>query len=82
VITKVQRWGNSQGVRLSKELLAELDLAAGDAVDIQIHEGTLVITPARRVPGGLDLAELMSRIPEDYVPEEVDWGPPRGNEVW
>jgi antitoxin MazE len=82
VITKIQKWGNSQGLRLSKELLADVKFDVGDAVDVTAHDGSLVITQARRVRGGLDLAELVGRIPSGYEPEEVDWGPPVGREVW
>ena len=46
------------------------------------REGTIVITPVRRVRGGHDLRELVRRIPEDYVPEELDWASPVGPEVW
>ena len=82
MITKVQKWGNSQGLRLSRELLAEVRIDVGDAVDVSVHEGSLVITPARRVRGGLDLEQLVARIPEDYRAEEFDWGAPAGREVW
>ena len=80
--TKVQKWGNSQGVRLSKELLSRADIDVGDAVDIEVHDGTLVVTPVHRVRGGHDLRTLVRRIPRDYSPEELDWGPPTGREVW
>ncbi len=82
MMTKVQKWGNSQGVRLSKQLLSEADIEVGDAVDIKVREGTLVVRPARRVRGGHDLRTLVRRISEDYTPEELDWGPPAGREVW
>lgn len=82
MITKVQKWGNSQGLRLSKELLSDVRIDVGDAVDVTVHDGSLVITPARRVRGGIDLEQLVGRIPEGYKPEEVDWGPPAGREVW
>jgi antitoxin MazE len=82
MITKVQKWGNSQGLRLSKELLADVDITVGDAVDVAVRDGTLVVTPARRVRGALSLEELVSRIPKGYKPEELDWGAPVGREVW
>ncbi|MBA4370414.1 MAG: transcriptional regulator/antitoxin, MazE [Coriobacteriaceae bacterium] len=82
MITRVQKWGNSQGLRLSKELLADADVEVGDAVDVAVHDGVLVVTPVRRVRGGLSLEELVREIPADYSPEEVDWGPPVGREVW
>jgi mRNA interferase MazF len=82
MITKVQKWGNSQGLRLSKDLLSDVRIEVGDEVDVTVRDGSLVITPARRVRGGLDLQGLVARIPKGYVPEELDWGPPAGREVW
>jgi antitoxin MazE len=82
MITRVRKWGNSQGIRLAKELLSDADIGVGDAVDVTAREGTIVITPARRVRGGHDLRELVSRIPEDHLPEELDSGSPAGKEVW
>lgn len=82
MITKVQKWGNSQGLRLSKELLADVDIGVGDAVEVAVRDGALVVTPARRVRGALSLEELVSRIPKGYKPEELDWGAPAGREVW
>ena len=35
MITKVQKWGNSQGVRLSKELLSGAHINVGDALDLR-----------------------------------------------
>jgi antitoxin MazE len=82
MITKVQKWGNSQGLRLSKELLSNVDLNVGDAVEVAARDGVLVITPARRVRGGHDLRQLVKDIPADYKVEELSWGPPTGREVW
>lgn len=82
MVTRVQKWGNSQGVRLSKDVLADVGISVGDEVDVEAREGRLVVTPLRRVRGGHDLRELVSRIPKDYRPEELDWGPPVGREAW
>ena len=82
MMTRVQKWGNSQGLRLTKELLADAQMNVGDEVEVLVQEGTLVVTPLRRVRGRIDLAELVSRIPAGYQAEELDWGPPAGNEVW
>ncbi len=82
MITKVQKWGNSQGLRLSKQLLSDVEIGVGDAVDVAVRDGTLVVTPVRRVRGGHDLRELVRRIPKDYEPGELDWGHPVGRELW
>ena len=82
MITKVQKWGNSQGLRLSKELLADVRIEVGDPVDVSVQEGSLVITPARCVRGGRSLEQLVASVTKDYRPGELDWGPPAGREVW
>lgn len=82
MITRIQKWGNSQGVRLSKTLLADADMNVGDAVDVALHDGALVVTPVRRVRGGHDLRDLVRRIPKGHKSRELDWGGPTGREVW
>lgn len=82
MITKVQKWGNSQGVRLSRELLSDADIEVGDQVDVTVCDGALVVTPVRRVRGRVDLVQLVREVPADYDPGEADWGPPTGREVW
>ncbi len=82
MITKVQKWGNSQGLRLSKELLADAQILVGDAVDVAVSDGVIIVTPVRRVRGGADLAQLVREIPADYTPGETVWGPAVGKEVW
>ena len=82
MITKVQKWGNSQGVRLSKELLADVHIEVGDPVHVSVQEGSLIVTPAHRVRGGRSLEDLVARVPKDYRPGELDWGSSTGREVW
>jgi antitoxin MazE len=82
MITKVQKWGNSQGLRLSKELLSGVDVKIGDAVEVAVLDGVLVVTPVHRVRGRVDLKQLVRAMPGDYEPSELDWGPPVGREVW
>jgi antitoxin MazE len=82
MVTRIQQWGNSQGVRLSRQVLAEAGMGVGEQVDVSVHDGVVVLTPARRVRGGVTLEDLLERIPDDYEPSKVEWGPPAGGEVW
>lgn len=82
MVTKIQKWGNSQGLRLPKQVLEDARIAVGDDVDVTTRDGMIVIAPARRVRGKQSLKELVSSIPENYEPEEMDWGEPVGKEVW
>ena len=82
MVTKVQRWGNSQGLRIGKRLLEEAGIAVGDEVDVVVRDGTIMVTPVARVRGKYRLRELVARIPKDYRPEEADCGALVCKEVW
>ena len=82
MLTKVQKWGNSQGLRLTKAVLDDAQLKVGDEVDVSVQGKQIVIEPAKRIRGRYRLSELLARMPKDYQVEEVDWGPPVGKEEW
>lgn len=82
MVTKVQKWGNSQGLRLAKQMLEEARISIGDEVDVSARDGIIVITSVRRIRGKQSLKDLVSRIPENYESEEIDWGRPVGREAW
>lgn len=48
VKTHIRRMGNSQGVLIPKPLLEEIGVMAGDAVDLKVKKGRLVIAPLAR----------------------------------
>ena len=72
--TKIQRWGNSHGLRVPKEVMEAAHRVVGDAVDVRAVDGTLVVTPLRRVRGRLGLADLVAALPRDSTHAEVPWG--------
>jgi len=82
MVTKVQKWGNSQGLRLPKQVLKDARISIGDDVDVTARDGVIVIAPVRRVRGKQSLQELVSGIPKNYEPGEIDWGKPVGREAW
>jgi antitoxin MazE len=82
MLTKIQKWGNSQGVRFSQRILEEAHIATGDEVDVSVQEGRIVVSPSQRIRGRYRLAEVVARIPEGYEPGEEDWGTPAGREAW
>ena len=82
MLTKVQRWGNSQGLRFTKSILEEARIGVGDRVSVSVREGRIIVEPVATVRGRHDLKRLMSAMPEGYRADEEDWGPPAGKETW
>jgi antitoxin MazE len=79
---RIQRWGNSLAIRIPKAFAEEIGVAEDATVDISVRGGSLVVEPVRQPDEKLDLAQLVREIPEDYVTEVIDWGPPVGREIW
>ena len=82
MLAKIQKWGNSQGLRLTKSLLSDAQIDVGDEVDVSVKDGAIIISPAKRIRGRHNLKDLVARIAENYQPSEVDWGEPVGKEIW
>ena len=82
MLSKIQKWGNSQGLRFTKALLQEARINVGDEVSVSVENGRIIVEPATKVRGKYDLKELVSKIPQKYQAEELDWGKPVGKEEW
>ncbi len=82
MLAKIQKWGNSQGIRLAKNLLIDAQLGVGDEVDISVKDGIMIVKPTKMTRGKHNLKDLVGRIPKNYKTGEVDWGKPVGKEVW
>lgn len=82
MLAKIQKWGNSQGIRLTKNILTDAQIEVGDEVNLSVKNGVIVVVPAKKMRGRYKLEDLVANIPENYQNNEVDWGNPVGKEVW
>ena len=84
MIVEFRRWGNSLAVRIPKAVAEALKVSDGKRAEIKVENGTLVLRPIVK-PGRkprYTLDELLGGMTKDNVPQEADWGAPRGNGVW
>ena len=84
----LQRWGNSQGIRLPKALLDGLGLRENDRVELVQNGDSITIRPAATVPHRT-LEERLTAFYGKPVTEierletpEYDWGKAQGTEAW
>ena len=82
MLTKIQKSENSEGICFSKNILEAAQMNVGDEVQVTIQNGRIIIETATRTSRRADLKALLSQMPEDYQPEELDWGKPVGKEEW
>ena len=62
---KVQKWGNSLGIRIPKALAQEVGLETDSEVDLAALDGKLVISPV--ASGALSLRHLLSKSPRQIL---------------
>lgn len=82
MLTKIQKWGNSQGLRFTKAILEEANIEVGDEVEVSVHDGKIVVQPTQQVRGRYKIESLIAEMPAEYEVEEVDWGDTVGKEAW
>jgi antitoxin MazE len=80
--SSIQKWGNSQGIRINKEILEQSRLAVGDKVEIFAKDGKVIVQPLPEVRKRYSLEDLVSRIPKGHKISKEDFGKPVGKEKW
>lgn len=76
---KVQMWGNGLAIRIPRAFANEIHLANNSEVEISLKNGVLQVEP---VSEEVDFDKLLEKVSEDNLHELVDFGSPRGKEVW
>lgn len=77
---KVKEWGNSQGIRLPKEIRKSAGIALNEILDVTASDGVITLAkPFRHKTLEERAAEFGGKLMLDG---EYDWGEPVGREVW
>ena len=79
--TRLQRWGNSLGLRIPKAIAEEIGVEAGSIVEITIGEDNRIVVAPVTGPH-YELRDLLAKITTRNRHAEVPAGRRRGREVW
>lgn len=82
MLIKIQKSENSDRISFTKNMLEAARMNVGDEVQVTIQNGRIIIETSTRTRRRADLKTLIAQMPEDYQPEELDWGEPVGKEEW
>lgn len=74
----IVKWGNSQGVKLTSDLLRQARLQVADPVRIFHEKGRIVI---EAVKPKVSLSQLLAQIPDGDGIDLVDYDPRVGREL-
>ena len=90
MLTKIKKWGNSQGVRIPKAYLETLRITNEDDIEIFTDQEKIIIKKASSIEHvmikdrlenfyGKQIEELLSKNKDPQ--DEFDWGKPVGKEI-
>lgn len=77
--TNIQKWGNSQGIRIPKVLLDTVKWSENEQIVITADNGKLIIEKAENRK---NIKELFADYKGEYEQVDIDWGNPVGDEIW
>jgi antitoxin MazE len=75
---KVQKWGNSLGIRIPGPFAEQLNIVEGSEIELLLLEGEILLRPTRQKP---TLEKLLAGITKENRHIEIDFGKPEGNEI-
>ncbi len=77
---KISSWGNSLGFHIPVGLAASFGIQAGDILELTpVDEGLLIKKPLGKTYRLADILESFTS--SERIPE-LDFGEPRGEEIW
>lgn len=77
--TTIQKWGNSQGIRIPKVILDTVKWNENEEIIILVENEKLIIEKANNRK---NIKELFKDYKGKYEPVDIDWGETVGDEIW
>ena len=78
-VSKIQKWGNSQGIRIPKKMLETLNLKVNDSISIE-EEDCLKIKKIEIELSNIE--KLFLNYDGEYEKIDLDWDNEVGKEIW
>jgi antitoxin MazE len=78
MVSKVQKWGDSLGVRIPNKFAEEVGLSEESVVELSVEHGRIVVARAR---SEWQLSDLVSKISPANTHRELGWGKAEGTEA-
>ena len=77
--SRLQKWGNSDGIRIPSSFLKALNLKTNDIVNIVQEEDKIIISVPKKKK--ISLKERFEKFNDTYE-NDFSWDEPVGKEIW
>lgn len=72
---RLQKWGNSLGIRIPSTILK-----SNEKINLDLDDDRIIITKAKK--GKISLKERFNEYNGDKLTKEFNWDDARGREIW
>ena len=76
----LQKWGNSDGIRIPSTILKSLNIKTNDKLNIEQIDDKIVISKSTKKK--ISLKEEFEKYNGDNLSKDYEWDKPRGKEIW
>lgn len=77
---RLQKWGNSDGIRIPSNFLKSLNLKTNDKVDLKYENDKIIITKPKKVK--ISLEEKFAEYKGENLAKDFTWDDALGKEIW
>lgn len=77
---RLQKWGNSDGIRIPSSFLKSLGLKTNDKVELIQEEDKIVILKSKKEK--ISLEERFANYNGDNLAKDFVWDEAKGKEIW
>ncbi len=77
---KIQKWGNSVGIRIPSSILKSLNIKTNDILNIEQEEDKIIISIPKKKK--ISLEERFKNYRGENLSKDFSWDDPMGEEIW
>lgn len=77
---RLQKWGNSDGIRIPSSILKSLNIRTNDLLNIEQEEDKIIISVPKKKK--ISLEERFNNYHGDNLAKDFSWDEPIGREIW
>lgn len=77
---RLQKWGNSVGIRIPSNILKSLNLKPNDTIELIQIEEKIIISKSKKKK--ISLEERFENYNGVNLAKEFEWDEPQGREIW
>ena len=77
---RLQKWGNSAGIRIPSNIMKSLNLKINDSLELKTEDKKIIITKSMKKT--ISLEERFKAYNGENLAKGFEWDEPQGREIW